>query len=212
MKDRAGLLWYGFCRMLCQVFCVTLFRIRVYGTKNVPDSGGAVVASNHQSYLDPVLIGVGLSRPINSMARESLFRNFLFRWLIRSLYAFPVRRGEMDVGAMKEAIRRVKADGLMLLFPEGTRTWDGNIGEVKRGIGLISRRARAPVVPAVIHGAFEAWPRRRKLFRPHEIKVAFGKPISVSEQDELSEDRLAAVIRERMLELREMLSGKDRGR
>jgi len=203
-------LWYDLCQIVCQVGLITLCAIRVYGKENIPDEGGAIIASNHQSFLDPVLIGVGLRRQIHYMARDSLFRNPLFRWLIESLNAFPVGRGKADVRAMREAIRLLREGNVVLLFPEGTRTWDGEIAELRKGVGLISRRANVPIVPAVIDGAFEAWPRFRKYPKPCKIKVAFGKPIEPHEQEKLNEAELASLIRKRMLILQDFLKQSGR--
>lgn len=178
VKEVLRAIWYGFLRILAQpLFCV-LLRYRAYGRENIPCRGGVLIVSNHQSYMDPLLIGVGLPRQINIMARQSLFyKNILFRWLIESLNAFPLKEGGMDTGGLREAIRRLTSGGIVLVFPEGTRTWDGTIGELHPGIEFLAHRSGTPVVPAVIHGAYEAWPRTRKLFRLRPIKVAFGSPL-----------------------------------
>ena len=199
-------LWYGFCQMLCRVFFVPVFRIRVFGRENIPAAGGALIASNHQSFFDPVLIGVGLRREVDYMARASLFRNVVFRRLIVSLNAFPIKREGVDVVAMREAIARIRRGRLVLVFPEGTRTRDGSLGVVRRGLSLISERARAPIVPAVIQGAYQAWPRGAAMIRPHRIGVAFGRPISVEEQSRMTSEELAAVVADRWKTLRSSLA------
>ena len=153
------------------------FSLRVFGRENVPGKGGVLIASNHQSFLDPILIGAGLKRQIHYMARRSLFKNVFFRWFIKSLNAFPVKREGMNAGAIKQAIALLRRGEVVLLFPEGTRTWDGTVGSIQRGFGMIARRAGVPLVPAVIDGAFEAWPRTRRIFRFAPISVVFGKPL-----------------------------------
>lgn len=190
------------------MFFILLFRLRVYGREKVPAAGGVVIASNHQSFFDPVLVGVGLPRSLNYMARDSLFRSAPFRWLIRSLNAFPFRREGVDTDAVREAIHRVGSGGIVVIFPEGTRTRDGSIGKIKKGVGLISRRAQAPIVPAVIDGAFEAWPRERVLFRPGVVRVAFGPSLSYAKQARMSEEEVAQVISDRMAVLQQFLLGK----
>ena len=112
------------------------------------------------------------------MARDSLFRNFAFRWLIRSLNAFPVRRNTADLRAIKEALRRLKAGRLVLLFGEGTRTRDGRIAPLESGIVMLARKAHVPVIPVTIDGAFEVWPRHHKLWRFGTIRVIYGQPMS----------------------------------
>ena len=191
-----------------QVFFSVVFELRAYGRERVPSEGGVVIASNHQSFFDPVLIGVGLPRSLNYMARDSLFRFAPFRWLITSLNAFPFKREGIDTDAVREAIRRVSENEIVVVFPEGTRTEDGSIATIKKGTGLIARRAQATIVPAVIDGAFEAWPRDRAVFRPAPIKVAFGRQISCAEQSTMSEREIAQVVSRRMTELQEFLFGK----
>jgi 1-acyl-sn-glycerol-3-phosphate acyltransferase len=173
--------WYAACRQAARVLFCVCFGIRVYHRERLPASGGVLVVSNHQSYLDPILVAVGMPRPFHPMARESLFRFLPFALVIRSLYAFPVRRSTADLAAVREAMRRLKAGAVVLMFPEGTRTRDGSIAPLHGGPVAIAARAGVPVVPAVIDGAFEAWPRARLLPRPHPIRVAFGEAISAEE-------------------------------
>jgi len=169
--------WYRFCQFWCQLGLVMGFRYRVWGREHVPRRGGALLVSNHQSFLDPVLVAVGLPRQVHYMARRSLFRVPGFRGLIRSLNAFPVRRGGVDVSAVREAVSRLEAGELVLVFPEGTRTPDGRIQPLRRGVELLARRARVPIVPVVIDGAYEVWPRHRRWPRPGTIRVEFGPPL-----------------------------------
>lgn len=203
-------MWYVFCRFLAQVLFSALFGIRVYGQRNVPAKGGAILASSHQSFLDPVLVGLGLSRHIHIMARESLFDRRPFRWLIESLNAFPVARASADLGAMREAIRRLRDGHLLMLFPEGTRTRTGEIGQLHPGLGLLAHRSGAAVVPVTVEGAFKCWPRGRRIFRPGRIRVMFGAPMRVTStrRDEL--DRFMANLRTRLVEQQEELRRIDR--
>ncbi len=199
-------IWYGFLRILSQLVFPAFWRYRSFGRENVPRSGGVLIVCNHQSYADPLLIGVGLNRQIHIMARRSLFHKFiLFRWLILSLNAFPLNDSGVDVGAMKEAIRRLKRGNIVLLFPEGTRTSDGSIGGIHLGIASIARRSGSPVVPAVIDGAFEAWPRVRKLFRfGPAVKVAFGPALYCDG----SAEEFMEEVSSRMLRLQGFLKSK----
>ncbi|MEW6357270.1 MAG: lysophospholipid acyltransferase family protein [Planctomycetota bacterium] len=201
-------IWYLLCQTVLQIFFIPVFRLRVYGRENVPQTGGTVIASNHQSFFDPVLVGVGLPRSLTYMARDSLFRFPPFRWLIRSLNAIPFHREGVDTTTIREAIQRVSAGGALVIFPEGTRTRDGSISKIKKGTGLISRNAMAPVVPAVIDGAFEAWPRHSVLCRPHPIRVAFGPPISCADQAAMSAEEMAQAISDRMAALQRFLFEK----
>jgi len=183
------LLWV-LLRAFARMLFLLCFRVRVYRQNRVPPKGGALIASNHQSYLDPVLLGLGLDRSICYMARSSLFRNPLFRLLIASLNAFPVKRGGRDTTAVREAVRRLRGGWCLTVFPEGTRTPDGSVGRIHAGALLIAERTGVPVVPAAIEGAFEAWPRNGWP-RPGRISVAYGRPIPPQEYERLSREELA---------------------
>ena len=171
-------MFYSFLQFWVRLLFSVVFRFRALGRENVPVDGGVILAANHQSYLDPPLVGVGLDRPVHFMARKSLFEhNFLFTRLIRSLNAYPVERDRGDIAAIRETLRRLEKGAAVLVFPEATRTYTGEIGALKPGVFRMAARAAVPVVPTVIDGAFEAWPRSRLLPRPKQIAVIFGKPL-----------------------------------
>ena len=167
-------------QVLCRLFTTTQFDLKVKGVKNIPRTGGAIIASNHQSLLDPVLIGVQVPRPFTYLAKSDLFVNPYLSWLIRSLYAFPVQQDRGEISAVREAIRRLQEGRALVLFPEGSRTVNGELLPLAPGIGLIARKADVPIVPCVIHGSFEAWPKGHKLFRPGKIRVHFGRAMHVN--------------------------------
>lgn len=173
-----NLVW-KICRGLCRLAMTLIFDLKVYGSQHVPLRGGVLLLSNHQSYLDPVAFGVFLRRPMSYLGRESLFRNRFFGRLIRTLRAIPVKRGTADVGAIKETIRLLRSGHMLNVYPEGTRTEDGEIGSVKAGAALVVRRAGVPIVPVVIDGAFQAWPHDRKLPHPNPLRVEFGPVMDV---------------------------------
>lgn len=166
-------------RSLCRIFTDSVFRLRTYGISNVPRCGGVLLICNHQSNLDPVVVAVHLRCAVSFLAKAELFEHPGFGWLISELNAFPVRRGEGDVGAVRETIRRLREGRILTLFPEGTRTPNGEIGAIMPGIAMIVRRAQVPVIPAVVDGAYLAWPRDAKFPRPHPIKVLYGPPMAV---------------------------------
>jgi 1-acyl-sn-glycerol-3-phosphate acyltransferase len=195
------LYWYGVCQQVALVLFALFFRIRVIHRERLPARGGVLVVSNHQSYLDPILVAAGMPRPFHPMARESLFRFPPFAMLIRSLYAFPVRRASADLGAIREAMRRLKDGAVVLMFPEGTRTRDGSIAPLQAGPITIAGRTGVPVVPVVIEGAFEAWPRTCWLPRPHTVRVAFGEPLSPEEMASGDPETLVKVLWQRMQDL-----------
>ncbi|NLF31652.1 MAG: 1-acyl-sn-glycerol-3-phosphate acyltransferase [Planctomycetes bacterium] len=191
--------WYRANRRLLRVWMPLVWRMRVFNRHYEPSGGGAVYMCNHQSFMDPVLMSMALQRPMHYMARDSLFRHRLFRLLIESLNAFPVRRGTADTAALKEAMRRVRRGEQVVLFPEGTRTRDGRIGPFLPGVAFVAQRAKATVVPVVIDGAFECWPRTRPLPRPGEIVVRYGRPYTPDEARAMSPDAFVAAVRRDMI-------------
>jgi 1-acyl-sn-glycerol-3-phosphate acyltransferase len=175
---RSTLLW-KIGKIICRIVMSRYFDLKVYGAHHVPATGGVLFASSHQSYLDPIAVAVKLKRPMSYLAKSELFENPLFSWLIRNLNAIPVRQGEGDVGAVKETIRRLQEGHMLSLFPEGTRTPNGEIHPLQSGIGLVIRRAEVPVVPVVIDGSFQAWPRHELLPHGHAIRVMYGPPLDL---------------------------------
>jgi 1-acyl-sn-glycerol-3-phosphate acyltransferase len=190
-------------RMIARLGVTFLFDLKVYGAQNVPSTGGVLLLPNHQSYLDPVLIGVYLRRPMSYLARHGLFDNPRFAWLIRRLRAFPVRQGAGDVGAVKEMVRRLKEGHAISMWPEGSRTADGQIGAIEPGAALVIRRAGVPAVPVAIDGSFEAWPKWKKMFRPHPIRVMYGPPMNLAgmKADEITRT-IDQTLRQLLAELR----------
>jgi len=184
--------WFRFARWVCKVFCKLFFQIRVYDEENVPKEGALVLVGNHQSYLDPVFCGIPLKRPLYFLARDTLFANRLFGWLISSVNTIPVKRGTADLSAMKKIIGKLKEGSGVCLFPEATRTKDGKITPFKPGFGLLCRRGEAAVVPVLIDGAFECWPRHKKIFSPGgRIVVCYGKAITAEQVKSMSDKELA---------------------
>jgi 1-acyl-sn-glycerol-3-phosphate acyltransferase len=166
-------------RALLRIFTTVWFDLKVYGKENVPQSGGVLLVANHQSFLDPPLIGVQLQRKASYLAKSGLFENPLFGWIIRNCNAFPVRQGEGDVGAVKETIRRLREGHMLTVFPEGGRSDDGELQPILNGAALVVRKAGVPIVPVVIEGSFKAWSKHRRIWQRHPVRVLFGKPAVV---------------------------------
>ena len=177
--------WYRFMRRVFQVSMCAMWKVRVFNRHYEPASGSAVYICNHQSFLDPMLMSLTLRRPMNYMARDSLFRLPVFKQIITSLNAFPVRRATADVAALKEAIRRLRRGGQVVVYAEATRTRDGRIGRFLPGVAVLAQRAADWTVPVLIDGAFEAWPRWRRLPMPGSIVVQYGRAIPQAEARKL---------------------------
>jgi 1-acyl-sn-glycerol-3-phosphate acyltransferase len=146
-------------------------RIRISSSQPFDSRRGALILSNHQSYLDPVLLGLALMRPHAYLARSSLFRFAPFRWLIESLNAFPIRREGVAKEGLTLAVTRLSEGYSLVMFPEGGRSADGELTEPKPGVVLLLRRTDKPAWVAGIAGVHDCWPRQRLLPSPGVIWV-----------------------------------------
>jgi 1-acyl-sn-glycerol-3-phosphate acyltransferase len=155
----------------------TIFRWRVYNAERVPLTGPVILAANHASFIDPPLVGSGVRRGINYLARESLFRFPGVGWLLRQWNAVPVDRDGGGAKGLKAILDRLLAGGAIVLFPEGTRTTDGRLQPARSGIGLTVIKSEAVVIPVRVFGTFEAYGRHMKLPQPRRIAVKYGRPM-----------------------------------
>jgi 1-acyl-sn-glycerol-3-phosphate acyltransferase len=174
--------------------------LEVRGREFMPASGRLLVASNHASFLDPMLVGCALPRPIHFMARKSLFKP-IFGWMIRSVLAFPVDRDGDPRNAFRAVGDLLERERAVGIFPEGTRSETGRMGEVKAGIAMLASKYRAPVLPVYAWGTFQSWPKGRKLPRPHRTKVFAGNVISPPESGKDAQRAWLAALTAAMLEL-----------
>jgi 1-acyl-sn-glycerol-3-phosphate acyltransferase len=172
--------WLGYhlSRLVGRLF----FRLRVIHPERMLQKGPVILAMNHQSYLDPPLAGTTCDRAIYFLARRTLLDVPLLGWLLPRLNVIPVNQEGIDRSALKSLIRILKAGNAALVFPEGSRTTDGNLQPAERGLGLIIAKTLAPVVPMRIFGAHEALPRGGGLhFAP--ITIVIGDPIFFTAAD-----------------------------
>src|SRR5579872_1572906 len=159
----------------------TYFRWHVYGAENVPLKGPVILAANHESFLDPPLVGSGLRRDINYLARKSLFRYPGLGWILRTVNAVPVDRDGGGAAGLKAIMDRLHAGGAIILFPEGTRTTDGKLQPARSGIGLTVIKSEAPVVPVRVFGTYEAWGRQTSFPKPRRVALKYGKPMNFAD-------------------------------
>jgi 1-acyl-sn-glycerol-3-phosphate acyltransferase len=164
---------WSFFRAACKYY----FGWRVHNPERVPLQGPVVLASNHASFIDPFLIGAGLPRDINYLARENLFRFPVISWLLREWNTVPVDRDGGGAKGLKAILDRLLAGGGIILFPEGTRTRDDQLQPARSGIGLTVIKSTAPVVPVRVFGTFQAYGRHLRLPRPRRIEVKYGAPM-----------------------------------
>ena len=205
VRDRSPLMmtWYRSIQYVVSTFFAAYGGWRATGRHHMPEQGGVLLVANHLSYLDVFVLGIPLKRPLNYVARSTLFVPGLGA-LIRSVGGFPIQREGMGASGLKETLKRLKHGGIVTLFPEGTRSADGTLGEIKPGIAVLVSRAKVPVVPAGLAGTFQAWPRSRLFPRPHPVRIHYGAPIMPADIENLNHEQITALVWSRMKESKEI--------
>ncbi len=189
---------YAVLQVLAQGLGILVFSIRCLGREHIPIEGAALVCSNHQSFFDPMLVGMGFRRRLNYLARKTLFRFCVFRWLIEFLDAIPIDREGGGLGGLKETLKRLKRGELVLIFPEGTRTRDGEVAALKPGFVALARRSKTPLLPVAVDGAYDAWPREAKFPRRSRVSVSIGPPMMPEYVRTLTDEQLVAELERRI--------------
>ena len=173
---------YCLTRVLSRLLLKVWNRFESHGNEHVPQTGGCVIASNHASFLDPPVIGVGSpDRVVRFLGRDNLYQSRFMRWYLPAIGVVPLDRSRGDIGALRKAIQILKGGEVLGLFPEGTRTTDGRLQPPKGGIGFLIAKAGVPVVPAYVDGTFQAFPRDTRRIKPAQIRVFYGPPIQPAE-------------------------------
>ncbi len=198
-RDRSPgqLVWYRIVQFLSATLALVVFRWRATGRHNLPETGAVLLVSNHLSFLDVFLLGIPARRPLNYVARSTLFVPVVACFM-RSVGAFPIQREGMGASGMKETLRRLRSGGIVTLFPEGTRSADGELAPLKSGIAVLVARAGVPVVPVGLAGPFETWPRSGLIPVPHPIRIHYGRPIFPEELSGMETQAITAMIRDRL--------------
>lgn len=174
---------YSFFRGLASVL-VKLRGGKVEGLENIPGEGAVIIAANHMSSWDPIVIGAVVKRPIHYMAKEELFDHEILAWLLKSVYAFPVKRGAPDRKAIKQALEILEQQQILGIFPEGTRSKTGELAKPHHGIAMLALKGNAAVIPAACMGAGQLFGIKKG-----PILVRFGSPL---EYEEFHASRLSA--------------------
>jgi 1-acyl-sn-glycerol-3-phosphate acyltransferase len=189
--------WYELAAWTMRLLFILFYRIRFFGSENIPDSGPVIIVSNHQSHFDPPAVGISSPRQCFFMARHSLFKWKPFGRLIGSLGAMPIDQRN-PLSGIKLTLKCLKGGGVVLLFPEGTRTVDGQMKRLQSGFVTLIRRTGATVVPAAIDGAFTAWPRKKRFPGRSTIHIRFGKPILPELAADLDDEQLVDQVQSRI--------------
>ena len=175
--------WYRFGYAFSWSMARLLFSFKVYGRDKIPNTGGCILAMNHESYLDPPLAGMCCRRAIYFLARKTLLEWPILGPIFPKVNVVPVDQERADMSALKTVIKLVKNGACTIVFPEGERTLDGKMGAAQPGLGLVIAKTLAPVVPMRIFGAYEAFPRGGKRLRLVPIRIVVGDPVLFTEAD-----------------------------
>jgi 1-acyl-sn-glycerol-3-phosphate acyltransferase len=186
---------YHCCRTLSRAW-VGLGGCTVEGLENVPDEGGVMIVANHRSFLDIPLVAASLTRHVTFVARQSLADSWLLAQIMKRCGTVLVKRGASDRAPLRRMTAHLKAGDCLTVYPEGTRTRDGRLGEFKAGALLAARQARVPIVPAAILGTDDSWGRQHRLPRPAPTSIRYLAPISARDPDALAKAReaIAAIV------------------
>lgn len=182
---RRNLVW-SIVQFLLKFVFVTWFRCRSTGSKNLPADSGALLLINHQSFLDPLIVGMFLKRPVSYLARDTLFKVPFIGWLLRNTYVMSISRTAGGTESLRLSINRMKQGYLVGIFPEGTRSFDGKVGQLKPGFIAIVRRSKLPIIPVGICGANRAMPKGSFFIYPVKLAVHYGKPLDPEKVKELT--------------------------
>jgi 1-acyl-sn-glycerol-3-phosphate acyltransferase len=178
-------LW-NLLRIPVRWFCSTWIRVTVSGTEHIDQTRGALLLVNHQSYLDPLLVGVWLDFPVSFLARDSLFRIPLLGMLLRNTGVIPISRSSARSGSIRAAVERLEAGTVVGIFPEGTRSSGTEPQRFRPGFLAVARRTEQPVYPVGICGSDRAMPRGAFWVRPTRIHVSFGRPLSQELREQIN--------------------------
>lgn len=174
---------YNICANLARLLSNLFFARKVVHPERMIEEGPLIIAVNHSSFVDPPLAGICSKRDVYYLARKSLMDWPIFGPLFPDMNVIPVERDGSDMSALREVIKKIREGNGVVLFPEGTRTKDGNLQPARAGIGLVIAKTMAPVLPMRIFGAYEAFPRDSKLPRFRPITVVIGNPIHFTRED-----------------------------
>ncbi|MCY0874982.1 MAG: lysophospholipid acyltransferase family protein [Firmicutes bacterium] len=160
---------YDFAVTSVRLLLKLIFRLQVFGQEQIPSNGPLILACNHSSNWDPVLVGCLTPQPVSFMAKEELFRFRPLGALLRSLHAFPIKRGASDRAALRLATTILEAGGTLVMFPEGTRKHQGSLEHLEKGVGFVALRSETLMTPVVIMGSYRPFAR---------LQVSFGPPFN----------------------------------
>lgn len=192
-------IFYKVFKVLCRIWFGSILRTKIIGVENIPKQGAFILAANHVSNWDPPFLGTFIEREVNYMGKEELFRNRLMGLICKGLHVFPVKRGAADKGAIKTAIKILKAGGCLGIFPEGTRSKTGELGKAAAGVSLIAALSGAPIIPAAIINTEKIF--SKEMARP---VVVYGSPLKFTgtPKDKAAMERFAQELMKEIAKLK----------
>jgi 1-acyl-sn-glycerol-3-phosphate acyltransferase len=203
---------YRILHLLSFVIFKFFFNLKVTGRHHIPRREGAILASNHASYADILLIGCGIWRRLRYVAKAEMFRGFLVRTLWRYLGGIPINRRGVPRESFKKIFEQIEKGNLVVIFPEGTRSSNGELKEAKLGVGMIAAMSGAKIIPTYISGSDRVLPAHSKKIRIHPISVNYGAPIDFSDLKQTLEGKeLYQAISQRIMEKIHDLKVKSQG-
>ena len=189
---------YTVSRFVFRLIGMLCFGYHCQGRQHIPKQGGALICANHQSMLDPALIGMASARHWRYVARKTLFIHPLFGWVLTMLDAIPLDRDGMGIKGIKATLKCLQSGAIVLIFPEGTRTKTGELQPLKGGFIAIARRARVPLIPCGFDGAYDSLPRGSGIPDFQRVRCTYGTPIGVAEMDAFNDEQLLALVQQRI--------------
>lgn len=192
-------MFYNFIKKVAWVVFNIIYRIEVEGVANIPMDDGALICPNHFSLFDPIVVGITCPKQIRYMAKAELFKNGFLRRFLTALGAYPVKRGEADLNAIKLTLKLLKDKKIVGLFPEGTRVKTGEFGKANPGVAMFALKSGKVVIPTLITGNY-------RLFS--KIKIKYGQPIDFTKykKEKMTNDdyfQLSQIVIQKLYELKD---------
>ncbi len=205
--DMWGRIWnpvyefgYGALRAVVLFFARPLFLVRTIGPRPRLPRGASIVCANHASYLDPAFLQLVIRRRVVFMMTDDFYRRWAGRWFFKLVGAIPVGSGGLARAGIGRAVALLREGQPVAIFPEGRLSRDGKIGRGRRGVAILARKGRAPVVPVGLAGNFETWPRGARWFRRAHVRLAFGAPLAPPPADVAGNREAETAYVERIME------------
>jgi len=174
---------YFISRIIYKIILKLFFKFEVKGRENVPEKGPFIVVANHVSYVDPAVMGVACHTvPVTFLAKEEVLKTFILGAWSRAVGCIFINRSSGGIGSLKKVLEKLNKNGAVGIFPEGTRSVDGNLGKAEPGVGIIAAKSGAPLIPMYIFGTREMLPIGSKFFKPSRVAAKVGRPVDISEK------------------------------